>query len=142
MNKHSDNNAAKERTYTMPLRYRSMENLHIVFWLFKDIAWCMLWRPLGILMIIPTLFIAIRLSIRNRHDMNDLCHNLAVVFWITANSYWMISEFFGFDEKIIFSGIMGKQLALIPFSMGVMVLAWFYMWWKPKNRDPENLPVL
>lgn len=135
MNNHSDNNAAKERTYIMPLRYRSMENLHIVFWLFKDIAWCMLWRPLGILMIIPTLFIAIRLSIRNRHDMNDLCHNLAVVFWITANSYWMISEFFHFDEKIIFSGIMGKQLALIPFSMGVMVLAWFYLWWKPKNTS-------
>lgn len=139
MNNHSDNNAAKERTYTMPLRYRSMENLHIVFWLFKDIAWCMLWRPLGILMIIPTLFIAIRLSIRNRHDMNDLCHNLAVVFWITANSYWMISEFFGFDEKIIFSGIMGKQLALIPFSMGVMVLAWFYLWWKPKNTSNSRV---
>lgn len=139
MNNHSDNNAAKERTYTMPLRYRSMENLHIVFWLFKDIAWCMLWRPLGILMIIPTLFIAIRLSIRNRHDMNDLCHNLAVVFWITANSYWMISEFFGFDAKIIFSGIMGKQLALIPFSMGVMVLAWFYLWWKPKNTSNSRV---
>ena len=139
MNKHSDNNAAKERTYTMPLRYRSMENLHIVFWLFKDIAWCMLWRPLGILMIIPTLFIAIRLSIRNRHDMNDLCHNLAVVFWITANSYWMITEFFGFDEKIIFSGIMGKKLALIPFSMGVMVLAWFYLWWKPKNTSNSRV---
>ena len=139
MNNHSVNGSAKESTYSMPLRYRNMENLHIVFWLFKDIAWCMLWRPLGILMIIPTLFIAIKLSIRNRHDMNDLCHNLAVVFWITANSYWMISEFFHFDEKIIFPGIMGKQLALIPFSMGVMVLAWFYLWWNPKNTSHSRV---
>ena len=139
MNNHSVNSSAKESTYSMPLRYRNMENLHIVFWLFKDIAWCMLWRPLGILMIIPTLFIAIKLSIRNRHDMNDLCHNLAVVFWITANSYWMISEFFHFDEKIIFPGIMGKQLALIPFSMGVMVLAWFYLWWNPKNTSHSRV---
>ena len=98
----------------------------------------MLWRPLGILMIIPTLFIAIRLSVRSRGLTEDLCHNLAIVFWISANSYWMISEFFGFDETYIVAGIMGKQFALIPFLAGVSVLAWFYLWWKPRN----NLPAM
>ena len=127
-----------DTNYSIPLRYRKMENLHIVFWLFKDIAWCMLWRPLGILMIIPTLFIAIRLSIRSRGLTEDFCHNLAIVFWISANSYWMISEFFGFDETVIMAGFMGKQFALIPFLAGVCVLAWFYLWWKPRN----NLPAM
>lgn len=138
----TENNSEADKIYSIPLRFRRMENLHIVFWVFKDIAWCMLWRPLGIFMIIPTLFIAIKMSLRSRKDMSDLSHNLAVVFWITANSYWMISEFFGFDEKIIFPGIMGKQLALIPFSMGVIVLAWYYLWWKPKNRDSESVAGL
>ena len=40
-----------EALYNIPLHYRKMENLHIVFWLFKDVAWCMVWRPLGIMMI-------------------------------------------------------------------------------------------
>ncbi len=33
-----------EKQYNIPLKYRKMENLHIVFWLFKDISWCMFWR--------------------------------------------------------------------------------------------------
>jgi hypothetical protein len=35
-------------TYSIPIRFRKMENLHIVFWLLKDLSWCMVWRPLGI----------------------------------------------------------------------------------------------
>ena len=34
--------AKTEGTYAIPSRYRRLENLHIVFWLFKDISWCML----------------------------------------------------------------------------------------------------
>ena len=40
--------ANHEESYTIPLRYRKMENLHIVFWLFKDISWCLGIRPIGI----------------------------------------------------------------------------------------------
>jgi hypothetical protein len=86
--------------YTIPSRYRRMENLHIVFWLFKDISWCMSWRVLGVAMIIPTLAVAIYISYRTRKIKSELAHNLAVTFWISANSYWMISEFFGFDDLI------------------------------------------
>jgi hypothetical protein len=50
---------SNEPAYRIPLAYRRMENLHIVFWLIKDISWCMIWKPLGILMIFPTLIIAI-----------------------------------------------------------------------------------
>lgn len=38
-----------------PKGIRGMENLHIVFWLVKDMSWAMLWRPLGIAMIVPTI---------------------------------------------------------------------------------------
>ncbi|HNP00535.1 MAG TPA: hypothetical protein PKM83_12350, partial [Ferruginibacter sp.] len=80
-----------EQSYNIPLRFRKMENLHIVFWLLKDISWCMVWRPLGIIMVIPTLAVAIWIVFKNKTFMSEVCHNLAIVFWISANSFWMIS---------------------------------------------------
>lgn len=124
-----------EQIYNIPLRYRRMENLHIVFWLFKDISWCMIWRPLGIAMIFPTLAIAIVIAWRTRQYMSELCHNLAITVWIAANSYWMISEFLHFDTKPVFGEYTFKHLALIPFVLGVIFLAFYYIIWKPRHKD-------
>jgi hypothetical protein len=124
-----------QQTYSIPIRYRRMENLHIVFWLFKDISWCMLWRPLGIAMIFPTLLIAVVISIRTRQFMSEVCHNVAIVFWITANSYWMISEFFYFDTMIVYGNITCKYLAVIPFTIGILILAYYYLVWRPMHKN-------
>lgn len=121
--------------YIIPLPYRRMENLHIVFWLFKDIAWCLDIHWLGILMIVPTFTISLVIAWRTRHIMSERCHNIAICVWITANSYWMLSEFFGFDGNIIFGHFTYKYLALIPFFTGVLVLAFYYLIWKPKHKD-------
>ena len=121
--------------YSIPIRYRKMENLHIVFWLFKDISWCMIWRPLGIAMIVPTLAVAIIIAYRTRQYMSEVCHNFAIVVWITANSYWMISEFFHFDTNILFGEYTFKHLALIPFGMGILILGFYYLWWRPRHKD-------
>ena len=126
--------ALKGKVYNIPLHYRKMENLHIVFWLFKDLSWCMLWKPLGIAMIFPTLIIAIVIAWRTRHMMSEWAHNLAIVLWISANSYWMISEFFNFDVNPFFENVTYKNLAVIPFVAGILVLAWFYLWYAPRNR--------
>jgi hypothetical protein len=121
--------------YTIPLKYRKMENLHIVFWLFKDIGWCLIWKPLGIIMIFPTLLISIVIAYRTRGLVSELCHNLAITFWISANSYWMISEFFHFDANVIIGWITYKHLALIPFFLGVFCLLFYYLIWQPKHPD-------
>ena len=60
-----------EAVYTIPARYRRMENMHIAFWLMKDISWCMLWKELGITMIVPTLSVAIWISWRNRQIKSE-----------------------------------------------------------------------
>ncbi len=125
-------------SYNIPLKYRKMENLHIVFWLFKDISWCMEFKILGVAMIIPTLAIAVWIALKNRQYMSEVCHNLAIVFWISANSFWMISEFFGFDEKILLFGLTGKQSAMIPFCLGLLCLAYYYFIWLPMHRDREE----
>lgn len=119
--------------YVIPSRYRKMENMHIVFWLLKDISWCMIWKVLGIAMIFPTLSIAIVIAWRTRHIKSELAHNLAILFWISANSFWMISEFLHFDEAR-FWGIEGKHLSLIPFGIGALILAWYYLLQKPKEE--------
>ena len=126
--------------YIIPLRYRKMENLHIVFWLFKDISWCLIWKPLGIIMIIPTFVISLVIAWRTRQFVSEVCHNIAISVWIAANSYWMISEFFEFDEKIVTGDITYKHLALIPFLSGVVSLAYYYLYWKPRhNHKPKTM---
>ena len=84
-----------------------MENLHILFWLLKDLGWCMIWKPLGISMILPTLGIALVITWRTRSIRAELAHNLAIIFWISANSYWMVSEFVGFDTVRVWGGVTG-----------------------------------
>jgi len=137
INIHSTNDG--DAFYKIPQRYREMENLHIVFWLFKDIAWCMLWKPLGILMVFPTLLIAVVISWRTRHRVSELCHNLAIVLWISANSYWMISEFFEFDSLTIIGNIHFKHLALIPFVLGILILGWYYLWYASNEKRKTEI---
>ena len=132
----------KENVYSIPARYRRLENLHIVFWLFKDISWCMLWRPLGIAMVVPTLAVAIYIAYRTRQIKSELAHNLAVAFWISANSYWMISEFYGFDEAVVLGAYEGKYFAMIPFLIGVIILAWYYIIERPKERKNEQVVTM
>jgi hypothetical protein len=132
----------KENVYAIPARFRRLENLHIVFWLFKDISWCMNWRELGILMVIPTLSVAIYICYRTRKIKSELAHNLAVAFWISANSYWMISEFFGFDETKVFGAYEGKHIAMIPFLIGVVILAWYYIMQRPKEKKDEQVVTM
>ena len=125
------------QVYSIPARFRKMENMHIIFWLLKDISWCMVWKPLGIAMIFPTLIIAIIISYQTRKIKSELSHNLAVVFWITANSYWMVSEFFGFDEKLI-AGYEGKYIAVIPFLTGIAILLYYYLIQRPLELKKQR----
>src|SRR5215203_27107 len=128
-------NGLKEPMYEIPARYRKMENMHIIFWLLKDVSWCMIWKVLGIAMIVPTLLISIIIAWRTRDLKSELAHNLAISFWISANSLWMLSEFFGFDTTPVWHGFEGKHLALIPFAIGVFILLYYYLF---QRREEER----
>ena len=131
-----------ETTYSVPARFRKLENLHIVFWLLKDLSWCLVWRELGIAMIIPTLLIAVFIAWRNRDIKSELAHNTAIAFWISANSFWMISEFFHFDETVFFGIITGKHLALIPFIIGSAILLWYYLLVRPREIKTNQVVTM
>jgi hypothetical protein len=117
--------------YTVPARFRSLENLHVLFWLVKDICWCVGFKPLGVAMIFPTLSVAIYIMIKNRQLIAELAHNLAIALWITANSMWMIFEFTGTDEQL-------KNYCLIPFLAGLIVLFYYYVIYIPFQRTRKT----
>ena len=136
------NQQKEENEYRIPARYRRMENMHIVFWLMKDISWCLIWKVLGITMIIPTLTVAILIAWRTRDIKSELAHNLAVAFWISANSLWMISEFFHFDDMIVWKEFTGKHLALIPFIMGAAILLYYYAVQRPRELRDKTVVTM
>jgi len=111
----------------VPAKFRSLENLHVLFWLIKDICWCIGFKPLGVAMIFPTLSVAIYIMIKNRQLISEFTHNLAITLWITANSMWMIFEFTGTDEQL-------KNYCLIPFLAGLVVLVYYYGFYVPFLR--------
>jgi hypothetical protein len=98
---------------------RKFENFHILLWLFKDLCWVTLSRPLGIFMIIPTIGLAIYITYINKQDKAEFAHNLAVCFWIAANSVWMIGEFY-FDDGL-------RSYAIIFFLAGLFMMLGYYI---------------
>jgi hypothetical protein len=98
---------------------RKFENLHIVMWLLKDTCWVMMYRPIGMFMVLPTLGLAFFITWKMRQLREELFHNLAVCSWITANSVWMTGEFF-FDDT-------WRMLAGCFFFLGLAFLGWFYL---------------
>jgi hypothetical protein len=72
---------------------------------------------LGAAMVLPALAIALWITYLTRFS-EEVFVNLAIFFWITANSYWMLVEFFN-DNRY-------KNLAAIPFALGFVFVGIFY----------------
>jgi len=125
------------KIYSIPNRFRKVENLHILLWLLKDACWAMNLRVPGVIMIIPTLTVALLITWQTRHVTSELMHNLAVVFWITANCMWMVGEFFHWDENLWGSWGL-RQFALVPFAIGLLILLVYYVFMAPRKKFQED----
>jgi hypothetical protein len=113
--------------------FRWADNIHILFWLLKDMCWAMFWRPGGLFMIAPTLGVAIYILIKSRHDRSDLFHNIAVCIWILANSLWMAGEFFLLELR---------PYAVMLFIAGLSVLLIYYIFFFRTDRRRAKEPPL
>ncbi len=110
-------------------KIRKVENLHIAFWLVKDTCWVMDLHVLGMIMIFPTLFVAIYLTYIFRKVKSELYHNLAICFWILANATWMTGEFYFNDTfRPIASGF---------FITGLIIVGFYYLF--VASRKDETL---
>ena len=84
------------------------------------------WRTLGLILILPTIFISVFISYKTRKE-HEFFINLAITIWIMANSYWMCCEFVGHVEL--------KNYAAIPFGFGFISTAIFYL---KKSKLPSD----
>ena len=105
---------------------REYENMHIALWLLKDTCWVMSFKVGGMLMIIPTIAVAVHLTWKSRKSVSDLFHNTAVCLWITANAIWMTGEFFYNDGFRPYSTVL--------FLLGLIVVATYYLVYFPKRN--------
>jgi hypothetical protein len=106
-------------------KIRKYESMHIVFWLIKDSCWMLELKWLGAIMIVPTVFLAVYLVLKTLKT-RDFYINTAIFFWISANSFWMLMEFFNDNQY--------KNFASIPFGLGFIFVALFYFSGDSKKR--------
>lgn len=114
-----------KQPHRVPYNAALIDNIHILFWLIKDTCWALLWRPLGMMMIVPTMGVAVYIMWRYRQYRSDLFHNIAICLWIAANSLWMTGEFFQLELRPVAVGI---------FAVGLALLAVYYIFFFSADR--------
>jgi hypothetical protein len=111
--------------------FRWLENGHILLWLIKDTCWASGFRPGGMLMILPTLAMAVFFLWKTRQVRAELFHNIAICLWIMANSVWMTGEFYKLDEQT-------KPVTVGLFVTGLILLLVYYGFFFAKDRKKEK----
>lgn len=128
----------ESKIYYIPFKFRRIENLHILLWLVKDACWAINLKIPALIMIIPTLWVAIVITYQTRKITSEFLHNLAIDFWITANCTWMIGEFTGWDANLV--GTYGlREFSLIPFGIGLFILGYYYLIYARKNDFEDQV---
>ena len=122
-------NLHAEHNIRVSTTYRWVENGHILLWLIKDTCWALVWRPGGIFMILPTLCVAIYILWKSRHIRAELFHNLAICIWISANSVWMVGEFFAKETR---------PYAVVLFLCGLSLLLIYYVFFFANDKRKEK----
>lgn len=100
------------------MKTRQLENAHVALWLLKDFAWCSSTKWLGVMMILPTIGLALLIVRASWRSFEDLTHNAAVCCWVAANITWMLGEFYFND------GTRGAARGF--FYAGLSVMALYY----------------
>lgn len=109
---------------------RTSENFHIVLWLLKDLCWVMDLHVAGVVMVVPTVAMAVHITWQCRDDIGELLHSLSVVLWIVANSIWMLGEFFLSDST--------RPLAAAFFVAGLLTVSWYYVVVLPRRLHAKR----
>jgi hypothetical protein len=99
--------------------WHPLEYAHVFLWLVKDMCWALHWTTFGCIMVIPTVLTAYVITWIQRKQAVVLIHNLAISFWISANSLWMLAEFYELESVL-------KPFAVVGFGSGLAILIGWY----------------
>lgn len=100
-----------------------LETVHIPLWLVKDLCWLMNYKTLGVIVAVPTNIVAVIMAVITHKDRERFLPNVAIIFWILANTNWMLAEFYNFNTR---------GSSLYPFVLGLLVFG-FYLGRKAFN---------
>ena len=90
------------------------------------------WKALGVTMIFPTVLVALIITVKTWREKNDeFWINLAVLFWISGNSYWMLCEFLNHEDI--------KNYAGFPFIAGMLSVGYFYLKRLSDKRSEKDI---
>jgi hypothetical protein len=106
-------------------KLRKTENFHVFLWLLKDMCWMLEFKILAIFMIIPTLAVAFYVIFISKKDTELTLINIAITFWILANSVWMLSDFFNQIHKLY---------SLPFFIIGIIIMLVYFVKLISKNK--------
>ena len=97
---------------------KQLDNFHIVLWLIKDICWVREFQMLGVIMIIPTVGVALVLTAQSIISKQGFYSNLSILCWMVADSTWMADEFFGLGIEWVTVGM---------FATGIASMLYYYL---------------
>lgn len=78
-------------------------------------------KSLGTFIAFPTVAMALYLVVITRNFPKRFWPNLAVFFWIAANSTWMFGEFYGFDFIVASTSLFGAGILAISVYMYIIL---------------------
>lgn len=109
--------------------FRQYENVHMYFWIAKDLSWNQSNKLMWLLFLGPTLFLSadyIFLSLLRKNATIDTVHFLSGFIWVIGNSIWAFGELFyssqdGNQQKLL---ILNKR-SIAPLSTAYENARWF-----------------
>ena len=102
-----------------PRNWHPFEYAHVFLWLIKDMCWSLGWIKLGTIMIVPTILVAFIITWLQRKVQITLVHNTAISIWISANSLWMLADFYHLETLL-------KPWSSLGFASGMLLLVFYY----------------
>ncbi len=114
----------------MNSRIRLSENFHVLLWLIKDSCWMLEFETLGTAMVFPAISMAMYIAWKCRTDWQHFFPNMAVLFWICANSIWMMFDFYQWNSK---------PLAFVFFIAGFCMIAIYLFKLFFQKQKPFNI---
>lgn len=116
--------------------FRQYENLHMLFWIIKDLSWGAMNLTVWSLCLVPTILIAgdlvyISATSYNSPDYTvDLVHFVVVFVWVIGNSVWAFGDFFVEEQYADPQDLLTKS------ADSLMTARWWSSWILVANVVP------
>ena len=111
----------------MTRKQKLISDLHYPLWLLKDFMWMAGLPVLSLILAIPTIVISVYMTIITAHKQQ--VENKIILSWLSANTFWMCSEQFGWQVRWI---------AYILFGLGILQLLFYIPYLLGKKGNGTN----